>query len=186
MITRGQTNAKYQKQNEVAMSRFKPIKYLLQNELESLEALLERHQTTRNAILIMTALKTGGRASEILSLSFKDLDPNAKTVRLTGLKGSNDREIPMRTPIFNRLYEYAKNQPDKIFPITYNRFCQIWHEFRPVQKKLHSLRHTFAIEIYKKTNDIKLVQRALGHTTMTHTMIYMDYVYSAREMRRIL
>jgi len=74
----------------------------------------------------------------------------------------------------------------KIFPITYNRYRQIWEMYRPTHKKLHSLRHTFAIELYKKTKDIRLVQFALGHRNITNTMIYADYVYSQQELRKLI
>jgi integrase/recombinase XerC len=55
-----------------------------------------------------------------------------------------------------------------------------------VPKKFHSLRHTFAIELYQKTKDLRLVQVALGHRNITNTMIYADYVYSQQELRKLI
>jgi integrase/recombinase XerC len=37
---------------------------------------------------------------------------------------------------------------------------------------IHSLRHTFATRLYRKTGDLYLVQRALGHRHITTTEIY--------------
>jgi site-specific recombinase XerD len=37
---------------------------------------------------------------------------------------------------------------------------------------VHSLRHTFATRLYRKTGDLYLVQRALGHRQITTTEIY--------------
>jgi len=37
---------------------------------------------------------------------------------------------------------------------------------------VHSLRHTFATRLYRKTGDLHLVQRALGHRQITTTEIY--------------
>jgi integrase/recombinase XerC len=37
---------------------------------------------------------------------------------------------------------------------------------------VHSLRHTFACRLYRKTGDLYLVQRALGHRQITTTEIY--------------
>ena len=37
---------------------------------------------------------------------------------------------------------------------------------------IHSLRHTFATRLYRKTGDLYLVQRALGHRQITTTEIY--------------
>ena len=36
----------------------------------------------------------------------------------------------------------------------------------------HSLRHTFATELYRRTRDLGLVQAALGHASITSTMVY--------------
>ena len=37
---------------------------------------------------------------------------------------------------------------------------------------IHSLRHTFATRLYRKTGDLYLVQKALGHRQITTTEIY--------------
>jgi site-specific recombinase XerC len=36
----------------------------------------------------------------------------------------------------------------------------------------HSLRHTFATELYRRTRDVALVQAALGHASIASTMVY--------------
>jgi integrase len=36
----------------------------------------------------------------------------------------------------------------------------------------HSLRHTFAMQLYSKTADVLLVQAALGHRAISSTMVY--------------
>lgn len=161
-------------------------KYLLDPEVEKLNYLLQSHQEkdARNCALLWTALHTGARAQEILNLRKQDLNSYDETVYLKGLKGSNDREIPVPAWLFRLLSRVAEDE--RIFPITYNRFRQIWDLYRPTPKKLHSLRHTFAIRLFKKTKDLRLVQVALGHRNITNTMIYADYVYSQQELRRLI
>lgn len=162
-------------------------KYLLDHEFERImhiaKSFLEKDK--RNCVLIYLALFTGARAQEILNLKVEDFDPYDETVFIKGLKGSNDREIPLPTWLFK---ECMKLSPEKglLFPITYNRLLQIWHLYRPINKKFHSLRHTFAIRLYKKTKDIRLVQVALGHRNITNTMVYADYVYTQQEMRKLI
>ncbi len=40
----------------------------------------------------------------------------------------------------------------------------------------HTLRHTFATDLYRDTKNILLVQKALGHSNLSTTMIYTHIV----------
>lgn len=165
-------------------------KYLLQPEVERLEYLLESFSETdpRDTTLLRIALITGARAKEVLNLRGNDLNLYDETIYIRGLKGSNDRELPIATQYFNALKKVAMQRPldEPIFPISYTRLRQIWTHFRPVPKKFHCLRHTFAIRLYQKTKDLRLVQFALGHRNITNTMVYADYVYSQQELRKLI
>ena len=166
-------------------------KYLLVPELEQLEAILKECMEVypRDALLLSLALKTGGRATEILNLKYSDLNEFDQTIFLKGIKNSNDRELPINPRLFRRLMRYvrySKGKQQQVFDISYNRFRQIWEYYRPVNKKLHALRHTFAIELYKKTKDLRLVQLALGHRSITNTMIYANYIYSQKELKKLI
>ena len=164
-------------------------KYLLDPEYKHLELLLKRYilSDTRNCLLIYLAMHTGARATEILQLQKEDLNVYEQSLFIHGIKGSNDREIPLPEWLFDTLENYANKQDgDLLFPITYHRLRQIWQHYRPVKKKFHCLRHTFAIRLYKKVKDIRLLQIALGHRNITNTMIYADFVYSHTEMRKLI
>lgn len=164
-------------------------KYLLAPESERLRKILTDFQDKdpRNCLLIWVALRTGARAQEVLNLKKVDLNTYDETVFIRGLKNSNDREIPLHSDLFARLYRFSEQQPGtSIFPITYSRLFQVWEMYRPVHKKFHSLRHTFAIELYQKTKDLRLVQVALGHRNISNTMVYADYVYSQTELRKLI
>jgi integrase/recombinase XerC len=164
-------------------------KYLLEPEGDRLEHILKSfaQKDARNCTLLWTLLHTGGRAQEVLNLRREDLNTYEESVFIHGLKGSNDRELPVASWLFQRLVlESARSETDFVFPITYNRLRQIWELYRPVHKKLHALRHTFAIRLYKKTKDLRLVQVALGHRNITNTMVYADYIYSQQELRKLI
>jgi site-specific recombinase XerD len=165
-------------------------KYLIDPEVERLERVLATDTVAepRDVLLIELALKTGARATELLNLRHVDLNIYDQTVFIRGIKGSNDREIPIRKEVFDRLMAYAATVPrnTELFPIGYHRLRQIWDWYRPAPKKFHSLRHTFAIRLYRKTKDLRLVQVALGHRNITNTMIYADYVYSQSELKKLI
>ena len=164
-------------------------KYLLPPEKERLEKIIGDYllKDTRNCLMLGLALKTGARAQEILNTQKHDLNIYDETIYIKGIKGSNDREIPLRPEFFRVLVKYSEGvSGTSLFPITYDRLYQIWDFYRPIPKKFHSLRHTFAIELYKKTKDLRLVQVALGHRNITNTMIYADYIYSQQELKRLI
>lgn len=165
-------------------------KYLLDDELKRLDEILDHFEVKdlRNVVLLKLALATGARANELLNIRVKDLDKNENSVYIFGIKGSNDRELPLRKSLFQSLLKLSaeRNPEDKVFGISYPRLIQIWQMYRPTHKKFHSLRHTFAIRLYKKSRDIRLLQVALGHRNIANTMIYADYVYSQQELRKLI
>lgn len=173
-------------------------KYLLPPESEHLRKILNDHIDTdpRNCFLIGLALRTGARAQELLNIRIQDLNTFDQSIYIRGIKNSNDREIPIEARYFDKLIKFIQKaqdlkpsdatKKDLVFPISYQRLFQIWEFYRPTHKKFHSLRHTFAIELYQKTKDIRLVQVALGHRQITNTMIYADYVYSQTELRKLI
>lgn len=164
-------------------------KYLLDFEFEKLHQILDTFEDRddRNVLMLRLALATGARATELLNIKLTDLDLKSKSVFIYGIKGSNDREIPLEMKLFKSLQKYIQNhESERLFSITYPRLVQIWLNYRPVQKSFHALRHTFAIRLYKKTRDIRLLQFALGHRNIANTMIYADYVYSQEELRRLI
>lgn len=167
-------------------------KFLSEVEVEALEATLQRNMTRpmhfRDALLLSLALHTGGRATEILGIKAQDFDARAHSIYLTGIKGSRDREVPIPKWLSREVAVFVKGKSpqDRLFDITYDRLYQIWLFYRPAKKVFHSLRHTFALRVYMRTRDVRLVQLALGHRSIINTMIYVDYVHSFNELRRIV
>ena len=165
-------------------------KYLLDPELSALEDLLRKSATSdlRDSTLVSLGLATGARAQELLNIRRTDLNIYDQSIFIRGLKSSNDREIPIRDELFKQVLELAQEVSggDLIFQIGYHRLRQIWKWYRPIDKKFHCLRHTFAIRLYRKTKDIRLVQVALGHRNITNTMVYADYVYSQQELKKLI
>lgn len=174
-------------------------KYLLDYEYDHLEKIIKTYmlKNPRDCLLLAIALNTGARATEILNIEIGDINFYDQSIFIKGIKNSNDREIPINDRLFKKLKNFIDasyankegkypNRKQRIFPITYIRLHQIWEHYRPCHKKFHSLRHTFAIRLYKKNKDIRLVQFALGHRNIANTMIYADYVYSQEELKKLL
>jgi integrase/recombinase XerC len=181
------------KKKRKAINRLDRDKFLDDDEYASLMITLTREPITRNKILIQLALATGARASELLNITDKDLNDTFRTVYVRGLKGSDDREIPLSKELYKLLKTLEPGVRGRLFPISYMRLYQIWGEFAPQKgaldsspKTFHSLRHTCAVRMYKKTRDIKVVQTILGHRDLRNTMIYVDFVYSQEKLREVM
>ncbi len=170
-----------------------PGKYLSSAEQEYLEALLQRFKATdlRNTTLVLFMLKAGARPQEAVNLTWQDIDFSHRTVFIKTLKGGRDRVIPLKHDLLERFKALSARQPhepgDRIFPITTRHFSRIWDLYRPVKKKLHSLRHTFAINVYRKSKfNLKLTQILLGHRNLQTTAIYLEIEFSASEARQAI
>lgn len=157
-------------------------KYLTKEEQELLNTKLTRD---RDSLMVTLALKTGARASELLNITKSSITlvDDCYLVFIKGIKGSSDREIPIPKDLAIALLELPG---DKLFNISYPRLDQIWDKFKPNGKKFHSLRHTFAVNLYQKSRDIKLVQVALGHKSLTNTLIYAALVDGLDKLKQAL
>jgi integrase len=163
-------------------------KFLTDKERKQLTDFLERHQGERDSIMLRMALFTGGRCSEVLAVKVSDLDSGQHHVTLKGLKGSNDRTLPLPKAFSLEVRDFCAANglkgDDRLFPISSARFRQIWGEIRPnPTKKGHSLRHTAGTLLYINCRDLKAVQAFLGHRQVQNTMIYMNFVEGPRRLR---
>lgn len=160
-------------------------KYLSPSELQHLTNIIAKDDS-RNGILLKLALATGARAQELLNIAKSDLNDEQQSVFIKGLKNSNDREIPLEKGLYASIRSLADSNPDKVFDISYPRLQMIWDYYRPVKKKFHSLRHTFAIELYRRTKDLLLVQAALGHRNIQNSLVYTEHLYQTEFLKGIL
>lgn len=142
--------------------------------------------------LVKFALMTGARRASICGLRWRDVDLDNARIRFD-VKGDG----VMFFPINNEMRAFLTSLPraelpsEKPFVFTYvdqlrkKRFrinCDgggIWEEFRAAVTKagiedfrFHDLRHTFATRMLRKTGNLKLVSRLLGHADIETTMRY--------------
>jgi integrase len=174
-------------------------KYLLPNEIDDLMSVvkLAMNSSPRDSLLIELALKCGGRACELIptydsqgknltGIRKADLNPSFKTVHIRALKGSSNRDVGLSQDLFTRLVRYAADvEGEYLFPVSYPRLVQIWNEYRTVKKTFHCLRHTFAITLYRKTKDVLLLKRAMGHKSINSTMVYTNIPITAEDFSRM-
>ena len=164
-------------------------KCLSENERIELENKLAL-EDSRNAAMIHLALVTGARAQELLNIKKAHIFPHPKKsdayiVRILGLKGSNNRDIPVKKAIVDKCLRFSPKGP-LLFEVKYRQFAYIFSDYAPSNKTIHALRHSFAMNLYAEKKNTLLVKRALGHKSITSTMVYVEAYDNSEELDEVL
>lgn len=147
----------------------------------------------RDRAMIEVLLGTGIRLGELAALDMDDIDLDAKHLRVRA-KGNVPQVKFIKTDLRTLLRRYlaerrrhGRPQMEALFLSNRDgRLCQRqianrlahWLRKAGIEKELtpHGLRHTFATHLYGATNDLLVVQRALGHRDVSTTQIYTHLV----------
>lgn len=176
----------------------KSIKYLTEQETEKvLSSFWEGDPFyTRNKTMVIFALNTGLRVSELTGLNVGDV-VNGRIrkelkVRKEVAKGKRERIIPLNEKAreaikdlldFNEEKRYPRDQDDPLFVSKRRRRIssrQVENIIKHLRKDSeidvditpHTLRHTFATRVYNRTGNLRIVQTLLGHSSIKTTEIY--------------
>ena len=126
-------------------STYTPRTRRLENdEFERLLITALKQKNSLIAPIIIFAVETGMRRSEILKMRWSDIDEIKKTVKLINTKNGDDRTVPLTRNAFEVLQNLEKNKA-VVFAITANCLQLAW---RRVKKnadiddlRFHDLRH---------------------------------------------
>jgi len=156
----------------------------------------------RNRLLLSLMLNTGLRLSEAIGLQWRDLDLISGKLFVRQGKGAKDRTLWVGETDIAALRCWRDRQAQALGYATEHVFttlCGSPVSGRYVQQMVkryatrtgisknvhpHMLRHTFATDLYRETGNIRLVQKALGHSDLSTTMIY-THIYD-EEVERAL
>jgi len=162
------------------------------------ELLLSNAEGTAREMMLM-ALRTGMRQGEIRALQWPSIDwenrlitvrhsLNDRTKKLESPKSNRERHIPMDVDVYGILFERKKGTGYVFLnedggPYDSQRIIR---RLKDVRKQIglrnfgwHSLRHTFASQLAVKGVPLHVVQKLLGHSTITTTMRYAHVAPSA-------
>jgi integrase/recombinase XerD len=143
----------------------------------------------RDLCMIKLMLNTGLRSSEVLGLTWHDVDLHTGRLTVRRGKGDKDRQVWVSEPTLELMRAWRARAPQSVycFPTLHGTRIhgQALREMLSrrgrkagIEKGVHPhmLRHTYATELYRETKDIRLVQKALGHASLSTTMIYTHIV----------
>ena len=142
----------------------------------------------RNQTMLRLMLNTGLRLAEVTALKWRDLDLTTGKLMVRQGKGAKDRTLWAEADI-NRLRSLRERQAEvcgkcgHVFttlqgkPLGHRyvqRMVKRYAAKAGIEKDIspHTLRHSFATDLYRETSKIRLVQKVLGHSDLSTTMIY--------------
>lgn len=143
---------------------------------------------SRNRAIIMLLIDTGLRASELCSLSMKDVDLKSGHIKAYG-KGDKERLLNISGRTRSAIWKYISSiqdpRPDD--PLFLSRGGrrlgreELAHTIHAIGKRAnidgpvhpHRFRHTFAIMYLRNGGDVYTLQKYLGHSTMEMVRRYL-------------
>lgn len=148
-----------------------------------------------NRALLRLMLDTGLRLSEATALRWRDIDLTTGKLMVRQGKGAKDRTLWIGDEDLTMLRSWRERQakdiagtsPEHAFttlegkPLS-GRYVQAMVKRYAVKAGItkdihpHTLRHSFATDLYRQTTNIRLAQKALGHSNLATTQIYTHIV----------
>ena len=132
--------------------------------------------------LVVFALLTGMRRGEIINLKKSEIDLARREARLTETKNNRARTVPLHPsllPIVDRAIK--RSSSDLVFATEHGHPMKYatTELFRRIRKQLgikdfrfHDLRHDFATSLRRQGNQLDIIAKLLGHTTLAMTQRY--------------
>lgn len=132
---------------------------------------------------------TGIRCSELVAISFKDVDMANRTIRILG-KGKKERIVLFGQKAHDQLKRYFEHErpragsgEEKIFlnnrdealtTRTVQRIFEMFRTFLKFERPItpHKIRHSFATHLLNQGVDLRTVQELLGHKSLSSTEKY--------------
>jgi integrase len=153
------------------------LRYLTWEEMGSLVEACSPHLRP----IVVTAMHTGMRKSEILGLKWQDIDFGVKTMSVHRTKNNEPRVIPMNQTLYDELHNLPRrlHTPYVFCHENGERYDEVKRSFKSACRKagiidfrFHDLRHTFASHLVMNGIDLKTVQYLLGHKDIRMTLRY--------------
>lgn len=163
----------------------KPKVALTEKEIDELVEVIEK-PIIKTAVIFMA--KSGLRVNETINIKKDEVDLNTNIIHVVG-KGGKYREVPIAQtlkPVLIHYLEEIRDSDSKYFFATKKTgrlsAQYINRELAMATKKLgwtkqvsnHTLRRSFATNLYLKGVSLVAIQKLLGHESLRTTSIYLN------------
>ena len=151
--------------------------------VEDLRMLIDRAPTTAMKAMITLGGFAGLRCMEIAQIAVNDIleTMNPPCLIVANGKGGKSRVIPISAPVIDALRAHGGPSQGAIFRDDNGDPYYPWKISQILRKHIHdcglntsghALRHTFGTEVYRRSNDLRMTQELLGHSSPQTTAVY--------------
>ena len=152
------------------------VRYLKPWEIRA----LLRECSPRIKPVVLVTLNTGMRKSEVLNLTWHDVNFDERTIMVRNSKNNESRIIPMNATVYKELKTlYMKASSSCVFSENGKSYRSVREGFNNAVKRarikdfrFHDLRHCFASYLAMSGCNLKTIQELLGHKDIKMTMRY--------------
>ncbi len=139
----------------------------------------------KHKAILSTIYSAGLRLSEVVNLKIADIDSERKLIYIRKGKGKKDRTTILSEDLLDLLRKYFKLYKPEIW--LFESTSERQYSTKSVQKifyrtlektkidkkvSVHSLRHSFATHLLEQGEDLRYIQKLLGHRSSNTTEIY--------------
>jgi len=154
------------------------LRWLTEVEERQLLAELYRWDKHEEHALTVFLLGTGLRLGEALTLTWRDVSDERVIHVWDGKTGH--RSVPGNLRVTNAVHQQWAYRPaaaaDRVWTLDRRKYQRVlaaaMRVVRIEDASVHTLRHTFASKLVQKGVNISVIQRLLGHKSVTTTMRY--------------
>jgi len=151
---------------------------------EEVKKLIASLDNKKSKLMISLMYACGFRVSELVNLKKENLDFNEKIGYVKQGKGRKDRIFNIPEFLFSELKEYVKEKENssyvfsgrkpKLSERNIQKIVQKAAKKAGINKQVHphTLRHSFATHLLESGVDIRMIQKLLGHSSISTTELY--------------
>lgn len=154
--------------------------------LEMLSSLAPTLRNQRDRVLLLILLYAGLRCREAAALRWADVDFKAGAIAIRISKGGKGRAVPLHAGLSDELGAWRIAQGlegegfvfgldgRQLVPGRVGKVARAWSKHSGIKFSAHQLRHTFATFALRRSRDVYAVSKALGHSQLRQTEIYIS------------
>ena len=147
--------------------------------------ILNNTNNLKHKAILSTIYSAGLRLSEVVNLKITDIESEKMLIYVRGGKGKKDRTTILSQKLLLLLRKYFKEFKPEIWlfegigksqysPKSVQKIFYMALKKTNINKKVsvHSLRHSFATHLLEQGEDLRYIQKLLGHNSAKTTEIY--------------